>query len=116
MSNQDLKHFSKSDILGFAGAVFHGFLPPEGDLATKLYRANKILKIFFHNLLKYSLNNLVYYSLNSSHMCIEIVYASDKNNVEIEKVYTSTQTHDFRTIKGKHLFAIYFPSAVFFFF
>ena len=36
MSNQDLKHFSKSDLLGFAGAVFHGFLPPEGDLTTKL--------------------------------------------------------------------------------
>ena len=36
VSNQDLKHFSKSDILGFAGAVFHGFLPPEGDLTTKL--------------------------------------------------------------------------------
>ena len=38
MSNQDLKHFSKSDLLGFAGAVFHGFLPPEGDLTKKLYR------------------------------------------------------------------------------
>ena len=36
VSNQDLKHFSKSDILGFAGAVFHGFFPPEGDLTTKL--------------------------------------------------------------------------------
>ena len=36
VSNQDLKHFSKSDLLGFAGAVFHGFLPPEGDLTTKL--------------------------------------------------------------------------------
>ena len=38
VSNQDLKHFSKSDLLGFAGAVFHGFLPPEGDLTKKLYR------------------------------------------------------------------------------
>ena len=36
--NQELKHFSKSDLLGFAGAVFHGFLPLEGDLTTKLYR------------------------------------------------------------------------------
>ena len=36
MSNQDLKHFSKSDLLGFAGAVFHGFLPPEGDLTKEL--------------------------------------------------------------------------------
>ena len=43
-------------------------------------------------------------------MCIEIVYTSDQNNAEIEIVYTSTQTHDFRTIKGKHLFAIYFPN------
>ena len=34
----DLKQFSKSDHLGFAGAVFHGFLPPEGDLTKKLYR------------------------------------------------------------------------------
>ena len=30
-----LEHLSKSDLLGFAGAVFHGFLPPEGDLTTK---------------------------------------------------------------------------------
>ena len=35
-SNQDLKHFSKSDLFGFASAVFHGFLPLEGDLTTKL--------------------------------------------------------------------------------
>ena len=28
----------------------------------------------------------------------------------IEIVYTSTQTHDFRTIKGKQFFAIYFPN------
>ena len=32
-----LKQFSRNDLLGFAGAVFHGFLPPpEGDLTTKL--------------------------------------------------------------------------------
>ena len=36
MSNQDLKHFSKSALLEFAGAVFHGFLPPEGDLTKEL--------------------------------------------------------------------------------
>ena len=36
MSNQDLKHFSKSALLGFAGAVFHGSLPPEGDLTKEL--------------------------------------------------------------------------------
>ena len=45
-------------------------------------------------------------------MYIEIVYTSDQNNVEIEIVYTSTQTHDFRTIKGKQLFAIYFPNVI----
>ena len=31
-------------------------------------------------------------------------------NVKIEKVYTSAQMHDFWTIKGKHIFAIYFPN------
>ena len=41
VSNQDLKHFSKSDLLGFASAVFHGFLPPEGDLTTQLTREHK---------------------------------------------------------------------------
>ena len=58
-------------------------------------------------------------------MCIEIVYTSDQNNVEIEIVYTSGQKmlkskkftllpkYDFRTIKGKHIFAIYFPNADF---
>ena len=46
-------------------------------------------------------------------MCIEIVSTSDQNNVEIEIGYTSTQTHDDRTIKGKHLFAIYFPNVDF---
>ena len=43
-------------------------------------------------------------------MCIEIAYTSDQNNVEIEKVYTSTQTHDFRTIKGKHFLLFLFPN------
>ena len=38
MSNQDLKHFSKSDLLRFAGAVFMDFCPPEGDLTKKIYR------------------------------------------------------------------------------
>ena len=56
------------------------------------------------------LNNLVYYSLNSSHMCIEIVYTSDQQNVEIEIVYISAQIHDVRTIKEKQLFVIYFPN------
>ena len=38
MPNQHLKQFSKSDLLGFAGAVFMDFCPPEGDLTKKLYR------------------------------------------------------------------------------
>ena len=42
---------------------------------------------------------------------IEIVYTSGQRNVEIEKVYISAQTHNFRTIKGKHVFATYFPNA-----
>ena len=42
MSNQDLKQFSKSDLLGFAGAVFHGFLPPEGDTHEQQKHENKI--------------------------------------------------------------------------
>ena len=46
-------------------------------------------------------------------MCIEIVYTSDQNNAEIEKVYIAAQTHDFRTIKGKQFFAIYFPNVDF---
>ena len=36
VSNQDLKHFSKSDILGFTSAVFMDCCPPEGDSTTKL--------------------------------------------------------------------------------
>ena len=43
-------------------------------------------------------------------MCIEIVYTSDPNNVEIEIVYISAQIHDFRTIKGQQFCAIYFPN------
>ena len=41
---------------------------------------------------------------------MEIVYTSGQKHIEIEKVYTSAQTHDFRTTKGKHVFAIYFPN------
>ena len=75
--------------LGFAGYVFSSNCAPGGRLSHEALQRKKLLKIFCHNLLKYSLNNLVYYSLNSSHMCIEIAYTSDQNNVEIEKVYIS---------------------------
>ena len=36
VSNQDLKQFSTNDLLGFAAAVFHGFLPLEINVTTKL--------------------------------------------------------------------------------
>ena len=61
---------------------FYQILPPEGDLATKLYTSDK------------------------ENVEIEIAYTSGETNVEIEKVYTSAQIHDFRTIKGKQVFAI----------
>ena len=41
VSNQDLKQFSKSDLLGFAGAVFMDFCP-EGDLHTSLLSKRNI--------------------------------------------------------------------------
>ena len=53
--------------LGFAGYVFHQNLPPEGDLATKLYTSDK------------------------ENVEIETVYTSAQTNVEIEIVYTSDQ-------------------------
>ena len=53
MSNQDLKQFSKSDFLGFAGAVFHGFLPPEEDLTTKLTMYEKMFFMISKNTIPY---------------------------------------------------------------
>ena len=50
------------------------------------------------------------YTSDQNNVEIEIVYTSGQTDVEIEKVYTSAQIHDFRTIKGKHSFAIYFPN------
>ncbi len=41
---------------------------------------------------------------------IEIVYTSGQNYVEIGIVYTCAQIRDFRMIKGKQSFAIYFPN------
>ena len=72
MSKHDLKpsgtlFWTFACDLGFAGYVFYQNLPPEGDLATKLYTSDK------------------------ENVEIEIVYTSDQNNVEIEKVYTSAQ-------------------------
>ena len=72
MSKQGLKHsgtfFSKICMRPWIRShVFHGLLPPEGDLVTKLYTL-KTTKYIFHHKLNYSFNNLVYYSLNSSHI------------------------------------------------
>ena len=46
---------------------FYQSLPPEGDLATKLYTSDE------------------------ENVEIEIAYTSDKENVEIEQIYTSDQ-------------------------
>ena len=71
VSNQDLKHFSKSDLLGFAGAVFHGFLPPEGDLTTKLTKKLTLL--------------------TPKSDIFEKVYTSDPKSDILEKAYTSDE-------------------------
>ena len=60
MSNQDLKHFSKSDLLGFAGAVFHGFLPPEGDLTTKLTMQEQLFLMISKNTIPYIGTEILY--------------------------------------------------------
>ena len=70
MSKHDLKpsgtlFWKFACDLGFASHVFYQNLPPEGDLATKLYTSDK------------------------EDIEIEIVYTSDQNNVELEIIYTS---------------------------
>ena len=91
---------------------FHQNLPPEGDLATKLYTSDKEhveIEIVYTS----DQNNVeieIVYTSDQNNVEIEIVYTSGQTNVEIEKVYTSAQTHDFRTIKGQQLFAINFPN------
>ena len=64
-----LGHFSENlhATLDSQVTFFYQILPPEGDLATKLYTSDK------------------------EHVEIEIVYTSDQNNVEIEIAYTSDQ-------------------------
>ena len=58
----------------------HQNLPPEGDLATKLYTpARKHVEIE------------IVYTSDQNNVEIEIVYTSGQNNVEIEIVYTSGQ-------------------------
>ena len=89
---------------------FHQNLPPEGDLATKLYTSDEQIEIevvYTSDKKGWNRNSLHFWSKNVE---IEIVYASDQKNVEIEIVYTSAQIHDFRTIKRKHTFAVYFPN------
>ena len=65
MSKHDLKpsgslFWKFACDLGFAGYAFYQMLPPEDDLATKLYTSDK------------------------ENVAIEIAYTSDQNNVEIE--------------------------------
>ena len=86
MSNQDLKHFSKSALLGFAGAVFHGFLPPEGDLTKELTNKFTLLtqKMIFSKK----------FTLLTKNGILEKVYTSDPKHDIPEKVYTSDPKHD----------------------
>ena len=44
MSNEDLKQFSKSDLLGFAGAVFMDFCPRR-ETYPRVYSQNEIYDI-----------------------------------------------------------------------
>ena len=44
MSNKDLKHFSKNDLLGFAGAVFMDFCPGR-ETYPRVYSQNEIYDI-----------------------------------------------------------------------
>ena len=94
MSNQDLKHFSKSDLLGFAGAVFHGLLPPEGDLTTELTTTiytpdptNDILEKVYTSDQKVIFSRK--FTLLTKNDMFEKVYTSDPKNDIFEKVYTS---------------------------
>ena len=55
-------------------------MPPEGDLATKLYTsARKHVEIE------------IVYTSDQQNVEIDIVYTSDQTNVEIEQIYTSDQ-------------------------
>ena len=60
MSNQDLKQFSKSDLLGFAGAVFHGFLPPGGRLNHEAYNVRTIVFMISKNTIPYIGTEILY--------------------------------------------------------
>ena len=60
MSNQDLKHFSKSDLLGLAGAVFHGFFAPGGRLNHEAYNVRTIVFMISKNTIPYIGTEILY--------------------------------------------------------
>ena len=76
---------------------FHQNLPPEGDLATKLYTSDKE-----------DVEIKIVYTSDQKNVEIEIVYTSGQTKVEIEQMYISAQIHDFRTIKGKQILLFIF--------
>ena len=78
MSNQDLKQFSKSYLLGFASAVFHGFLPPEGDLTTKLTMYNN------SQTCKHNKKTKFWFSLNFQNIIRRSPQASPTKNWKIK--------------------------------
>ena len=94
MSNQDLKHFSKSALLGFAGAGFHGFLPPEGDLTKELTNKFNYTSDPENDILE-----KVYTSDPKSDIS-EKVYTSDPKNDILEKVYTSDTTWNLQIVEN----------------
>ena len=57
-SNQDLKHFSKSDILGFASSVFMDLFPPGGRLnhddCNLEQFTNILISVNFQNIIRRS--------------------------------------------------------------
>ena len=59
---------------------FHQNLPPEGDLATKLYTSDKE-----------NVEIEIVYTSDQTNVESEIAYTSDQTNVEIEIAYTSDQ-------------------------
>ena len=78
VSNPDLRHFLKSDLLGFAGAVFHGFLPPEGDLTTKLTMYNN------SQTCKHNKKTKFWFSLNFQNIIRRSPQASPTKNWKIK--------------------------------
>ena len=60
MSNQDLKQFSKSDLLGFAGAVFSWNFAPGGRLNHEAYNVRTIVFMISKNTIPYIGTEILY--------------------------------------------------------